>query len=390
MALLAPESLVLPLTAPTPLEIRGDPFPAAPVEIELLDPLPSGIVADAAKREVGPDDDRAVFALTATDAVERLDAPLSLRIRGTAGGESVEVEVDLLPVARVTSADDDGPGSLRAVIRAALVVAERGGGDRPAIRFDPEAFSGADRTILVRSAIVVDGSLDLDGLLGPGGARVEIAAEETTRIFDLSHGAVRLAHLDLRGGDAGESDGGALYDNQSDGAAAIHVAEGLLTLTNTTIVENAGNTVVSCKSADLSFNTIAKNEGTFHWSGTLRAVGNLFAENTHPFGGDLSASLGSTFTSLGDNFFGALPSNLEAHENDLAGTVDEPLPPRLGTFGDHGGPTPTVLLLENSPARDAVPADRFTTVDGTPLTTDQRGVARPQDGACDIGAAEGS
>ncbi|GGW49380.1 right-handed parallel beta-helix repeat-containing protein [Streptomyces xantholiticus] len=53
--------------------------------------------------------------------------------------------------------------------------------------------------------------------------------------------------------------------------------------------------------------------------------------------------------------------------------------PLLGPLTDNGGPTDTAALLPGSPALDAArdcPA------------TDQRGVARPQGGACDIGAYE--
>jgi hypothetical protein len=55
--------------------------------------------------------------------------------------------------------------------------------------------------------------------------------------------------------------------------------------------------------------------------------------------------------------------------------------PLLGPLADNGGPTPTMLLLNGSPALDAVPV-------GFPLV-DQRGVARPQGVAADIGAVEG-
>ena len=70
--------------------------------------------------------------------------------------------------------------------------------------------------------------------------------------------------------------------------------------------------------------------------------------------------------------------------------------PKLGPLTNNGGPTETRALLHGSPAIDA----------GNPATpgsggnaceaTDQRGVARPQDGdadgvaTCDIGAFERS
>lgn len=57
--------------------------------------------------------------------------------------------------------------------------------------------------------------------------------------------------------------------------------------------------------------------------------------------------------------------------------------PGLGPLADNGGPTATLALLAGSPAVDAVPS----TGAGCP-PTDQRGVARPQGAACDIGAYE--
>jgi hypothetical protein len=57
------------------------------------------------------------------------------------------------------------------------------------------------------------------------------------------------------------------------------------------------------------------------------------------------------------------------------------LDPLLGPLGNYGGPTPTMALLPDSPALDA--GD-----DLVAPAADQRGVTRPQGGACDIGAFE--
>ena len=57
--------------------------------------------------------------------------------------------------------------------------------------------------------------------------------------------------------------------------------------------------------------------------------------------------------------------------------------PLLGPLQDNGGPTQTMALAAGSPAIDQVPASGA----GCPAT-DQRGIARPQFAACDIGAYE--
>jgi CSLREA domain-containing protein len=57
--------------------------------------------------------------------------------------------------------------------------------------------------------------------------------------------------------------------------------------------------------------------------------------------------------------------------------------PKLGALQDNGGPAPTIALGEGSAALDAVPATGAGCVG-----TDERGVPRPQHGACDIGAYE--
>jgi len=62
--------------------------------------------------------------------------------------------------------------------------------------------------------------------------------------------------------------------------------------------------------------------------------------------------------------------------------------PRLDPLSNNGGSTQTHAPLLGSPAIDAVPAADCSNVGGAPLTTDQRGVARPQGVACDIGAVE--
>jgi hypothetical protein len=61
--------------------------------------------------------------------------------------------------------------------------------------------------------------------------------------------------------------------------------------------------------------------------------------------------------------------------------------PLLGVMGNYGGPVQTMPLLPGSPAIDAIPFGENGC--GTAITTDARGMPRPQGTACDIGAFEG-
>jgi hypothetical protein len=105
----------------------------------------------------------------------------------------------------------------------------------------------------------------------------------------------------------------------------------------------------------------------------------------------ISVGTGSISNSIvaanaGGNCASAVPSG--GHNIDdgtscaFKGTGDKSgLDAKLGPLGEHGGPTLTEMPLAASPAIDA--ADPTTCP-----AIDQRGVARPQGGGCDIGAVE--
>ena len=65
--------------------------------------------------------------------------------------------------------------------------------------------------------------------------------------------------------------------------------------------------------------------------------------------------------------------------------VDPLLEPLVG---DPSGATPTHAISRLSPALNAVPAAACVNFVEHPLAVDQRGVARPQEQACDVGAFE--
>jgi hypothetical protein len=83
------------------------------------------------------------------------------------------------------------------------------------------------------------------------------------------------------------------------------------------------------------------------------------------------------------NYFGTIGTNIKnlVLSNYSCGSPALAANPKLGTFGDYGGFTQTIPLLPGSSTIDA--GDNVTCA-----ATDQRGVTRPQRGACDIGAYE--
>jgi hypothetical protein len=96
-------------------------------------------------------------------------------------------------------------------------------------------------------------------------------------------------------------------------------------------------------------------------------------------------------TSLGYNIIGSnLDCTIASATGDQIGTETSPLLPRLGDLLNNGGPTVTHALLYDSPALESGnPATPGSGGDAC-VTTDQRGITRPVNATCDIGAFEGS
>lgn len=168
--------------------------------------------------------------------------------------------------------------------------------------------------------------------------------------------------------------GGGIYAATPDGG---------LNLYNVTITSNATTVVNSAG-------------GIFAWGGysTRRAYtqNTLIAGNTNSAGGspdcytDGGALLVSNgYTLLGNNTGCTYTSGT----GDIVGTAGSPVNAQLGPLDNYGGATQTHPLTKSSPALNA----------GNPATpgsggsaceaTDQRGIARPVEGRCDIGAFEG-
>ena len=173
----------------------------------------------------------------------------------------------------------------------------------------------------------------------------------------------------------------------------IYNQSGTVTLTNSTVSGNSadyGGGINNFGMLTLTNSTISGNGGSFSlgiWRGianfgTLTLKSTIVAAN-YP---NCFSSVGATSISDGYNL------SDDAYCSDfLTSTSDNNnIPAGLDPFGlqDNGGPTKTIALLPTSPAVDAIPVANCTDVHGNPITTDQRGITRPQGPACDIGAYE--
>ena len=179
-------------------------------------------------------------------------------------------------------------------------------------------------------------------------------------------------------------------DNNGGG---IDTSGGTVTLTNSTLSGNtaaeAGGGInnrsrrVTVINSTISDNSAGVRGGGIHNQGTLSMTNSIVSGNAALYPGDCAVwfvrmpprGRGGGVTSLGHNLDTDGTCDL-TQATDLPSTE-----PRLGALQDNGGPTFTHRLLPGTPAIGA----------GDPAAcpaTDQRGVARPQGGGCDIGAYE--
>ena len=184
-------------------------------------------------------------------------------------------------------------------------------------------------------------------------------------IYNDYTGNLTLINSTVSGNEA-DRDGGGIFNG------------GIMTLISSTISNNKAG----------SYGGIANDE-YFEDAVVTILVNTIVAQNTGSGGPDCGGTYFSPITSVGYNLIGnGTGCDFTAAIGDQIGTDESPIDPLLGPLQDNGGPTETHALLTGSPAIDAIPiADCNDTLD-VPITTDQRGVARPQGTACDIGSFE--
>jgi hypothetical protein len=163
------------------------------------------------------------------------------------------------------------------------------------------------------------------------------------------------------------------------GAAIGSIGPAVVTLVNSTISENigAGNAIgISYSEGSLTLTncTVTGNQGVGVYSesntSSINLTNTIIANN-----GASDCISNSPITDLG--------YNIDSDGSCISHATSFAADPMLGPLSDNGGPTMTHALLAGSPAINAGDCA------GGTITEDQRGVARPQGPACDIGAYEG-
>ena len=211
-------------------------------------------------------------------------------------------------------------------------------------------------------------------------------------------GSLSITDSTISGNTAG--DGGGIYNSKT------------LVVTNTTFENNAAtagdggaieNEDVTTVTSSTFYNNSASGKGGAIHNGfgyTLDVTNSTFSGNNGLIGSSIHNY--GTFhlknTILSDSLSGVDCYNISGDTIDtninnlietngpsghMCGTPVSTADPMIGSLQKNGGPTETMALLPGSPAIDS--GD-----DAACAATDQRGIARPQGDACDIGAYEES
>jgi hypothetical protein len=217
-------------------------------------------------------------------------------------------------------------------------------------------------------------------------------------------------------------------------------ANGVITVTNSTISSNTASTgggVAASAAVTITNSTFSGNAaptgsggGIAGTSVPVTATNSTFSNNAALFGGGIStggrvtlvyATVVANTAPTGSNvrLFGTGTANLTAFgsvvalgncelngtttssngfnfsdnascgfTNTAQGDRENAGDPGLGTLSDNGGPTQTRLPQSGSPLIDAIPTQSCQADGASGITTDQRGISRPQGVGCDIGAVE--
>lgn len=243
---------------------------------------------------------------------------------------------------------------------------------------DPVAGSGG--AVWNAGSVIVDGSTVSNNRAGKG-ANSHGGAFYNTGLLRLFNSAVYANQT--QPGSSG--DGGAVFN-----ASTLIVLN--TTLSGNTASGSGGAIRMGGGYADIRHATITANTATVAHGGLYLVGAAAEVDIKHSIlAGNLGAGSAAdcskvfaTLTSKGYNLVGTgCGSTFGAATNDLVG-VDR----KLTALADNDGTTKTHAPQIGSPVINAIPQAACTDNDWPQIATDQRGIARPQEAGCEIGAYE--
>ena len=264
---------------------------------------------------------------------------------------------------------------------------------------------------------VIDSTVDGNTADGPGGAIFTLEGDVT-----IVNSTLNGNRADDRGGAiSGEADVTVINSTIARNAAVAHVGGGIwarsdLFVSNSTIANNyaegQGGGVLAAGTVGLVNSTVINNiapVGANVGAGSrLKAFGSVIGPaNTEPFGGQVQPTGTNCRVSRPESFGYNVVSDASCGLNGPGDVVVAAGGgPMLRDLAINGGLGESRLPERGSPVLDRIPAGACSFVpfgeslEGeqhlaqfgidpvAPITTDQRGVSRPQGGGCDAGAAE--
>ena len=362
----------------------------------------------------------------------------------------VQAATEIVVNSLADSLSNDGTCTLREAVIAANKDASTGdkpgecaaGSGSDTITFDlsspPPWVIQITRTDTGKEDAAATGDLDIFGNLtiqGPGADILTVkAVNARDRVFHIPSSGANLTiyGITITGGKVGSS-GGGIYNNGTlflmdsvvdlntatgEGGGIFNTSTGKLTVERSTISNNLsgshGGGIAGAGTWNLLNSTIAKNtssrsgggvssSGTA-WSNNLTvgynqastsgggiysSAGAFYLKNTLMAGNTAKGLLQDcvgTLVSQGYNLIQNKPNNCAVTE-DLTGNISPLVVNLASTLANNGGSTPTLALLDGSPAINAGSPNTYPAGSAC-LPTDQRGYQRPSGTGCDIGAYE--
>lgn len=335
--------------------------------------------------------DTAVDGCTAGSGTDTITVPAgtyTFSIPGTGEDANATGDFDILSNLSIT-----GVGSNSTVL-------DGGGLDR-VLEIHPGAMvqiqgvtarNGNSSGILNRGVLtIINGIITQNSIGSFGGGGIYNTVSGTLTVIDSTISNNNATSPDLSHGGGGIYSDGTITLNRTTVSGntttgrggGIYNQDPTTTITNSTIsgntALNGGGVFNRFGTVTFTNTTIANNiatdngGGVWNFSGTMNLKNTILASNTAATASDDCAG---SRTSFGYNI-ASDSSCILVFIGDLIGTN-----PMIGVLANNGGPTQTHALLSGSPAIDLVPLASCN------VSTDQRGVARPQGASCDSGSYE--